>query len=164
MIQHLEDKILDNTQLTKKLAIWKFQNKKIVFTNGCFDLLHMGHLNYLAKARALGDLLILGLNTDKSVQKLKGANRPIKKEIERATQLAALLFVDAVVLFGEDTPLELIKLIQPNVLVKGADYEVNQIVGADVVIAGGGEVKTIEFLEGYSSTKLINKITDSNLK
>lgn len=161
MTSHFQDKIINQNDLNSKLATWKFLGKKIVFTNGCFDLLHLGHLDYLAKARNLGDLMIIGLNADESVRKLKGPSRPIKNEVERAVQLACLFFVDAVVIFKEETPLNLIKLVQPDVLVKGGDYAMNQIVGADVVIAKGGEVKTIDFVEGYSSSKLISKIIDS---
>lgn len=133
--------------------------KKIVFTNGCFDILHPGHVDYLSQARDLGDFLILGLNTDNSVKRLnKAPNRPINNEQTRALVLAGLASIDAIVLFDEETPYELIKLIKPDVLVKGDDYTVEKIVGYDVVKAQGGEVVTIPFLEGYSTTKLIQKI------
>lgn len=133
--------------------------KKIVFTNGCFDILHPGHVDYLSQARDLGDFLILGLNTDNSVKRLnKAPNRPINNEQTRAMVLAGLASIDAIVLFDEETPYELIKLIKPDVLVKGDDYTVEKIVGYDVVKAQGGEVVTIPFLEGYSTTKLIQKI------
>ncbi len=161
MTKAIQNKILNLSELTLSLNRWRFQDRKVVFTNGCFDLLHMGHLDYLAKARALGDLLILGLNTDESVKRLKGASRPIKNQSERSMQLASLVFVDAVVLFEEDTPLKLIELIKPSILVKGADYQVNQIVGADVVMSYGGKVETIEFLAGYSSSQLIKDIKAS---
>ena len=140
------------------LSFWQFKNKKVVFTNGCFDILHLGHFDYLAKAAELGDVLVVGLNTDESVHKLKGGNRPLQNEISRAMTLASLSFVDAVVFFGEDTPYELIGITQPDVLVKGADYKPGDIVGYDIVTAKGGKVVTIPYLEGYSTTAIENKI------
>jgi rfaE bifunctional protein nucleotidyltransferase chain/domain len=145
-------------EFSRLLAIWKFQGKKIVFTNGCFDILHLGHIDYLSAASELGDLLVIGLNTDESVSKIKGNNRPLQDEISRAFVLASLGFVDAVVFFGEDTPYDLITTIQPDVLVKGADYKPEDIVGYDIVKNKGGEIVTIEFLEGYSTTAIENKI------
>lgn len=134
--------------------------KKIVFTNGCFDILHPGHVDYLSQARDLGDFLVLGLNTDNSVRQLnKAPNRPINNEQARAMVLAGLASVDALVLFDEATPYELISYLKPNVLVKGDDYAVENIVGYDVVKANGGEVITIPFLQGFSTTGLIKKIT-----
>lgn len=140
------------------LTIWRFQNKRIVFTNGCFDLLHRGHIDYLSKAKDLGDKLIIGLNTDSSVNRLKGKSRPIQDEHSRAMILASLSFVDLVVYFDEDTPYDLINLTQPDVLVKGADYEPEDIVGYNVVKNKGGEIVTIEYLDGYSTTAIENKI------
>jgi len=141
------------------LGVWRFQEKKIVFTNGCFDLLHLGHIDYLAKAKDLGDILVVGVNTDASVTRLnKGKNRPITDQQSRATLLASLFFVDAVVLFDEDTPYELIKTVQPDVLVKGSDYKPEEIVGYDVVTAKEGEIKTLDFLQGYSTTLIEQKI------
>jgi rfaE bifunctional protein nucleotidyltransferase chain/domain len=142
------------------LAIWKFQGKKIVFTNGCFDILHLGHIYYLSKAKDLGDLLIIGLNTDESVHRIKGGNRPIQDEISRAMVLASLGFVDFVVFFGEDTPYNLIKITQPDILVKGADYKPEDIVGYDIVKNKGGEIVTIEYLPGYSTTGIEAKIKE----
>jgi D-glycero-beta-D-manno-heptose 1-phosphate adenylyltransferase len=142
----------------RMLTIWQFQGRKIVFTNGCFDILHLGHIDYLSKAKDLGDLLIIGLNTDLSVSKIKGKNRPIQDEISRAMVLASIGFVDAVVFFGENTPYNLIKTIQPDILVKGADYKPEDIVGYDIVTNKGGKVVTIEFLEGYSTTAIEKKI------
>ena len=142
----------------RMLTIWQFQGRKIVFTNGCFDILHLGHIDYLSKAKDLGDLLIIGLNTDLSVSRIKGKNRPIQDEISRAMVLASLGFVDAVVFFGEDTPYNLIKITQPDILVKGADYKPEDIVGYDIVANKGGKVVTIEFLEGYSTTAIEKKI------
>jgi rfaE bifunctional protein nucleotidyltransferase chain/domain len=157
----IKAKILSQEKLKRQAYIWHTMGKKIVFTNGCFDLLHLGHIDYLAKAAGLGNELVIGVNTDASVSKLKGANRPITDEISRATLLAALSFVSAVVLFDEPTPYELIKLIQPDVLVKGADYKKEDIVGYDIVMAKGGSVETIEFLEGYSTSGIEKKILAS---
>lgn len=149
----------DITKLQKKVEIWKFNNQDVVFTNGCFDILHLGHVDYLEKAAALGKKLIIGVNTDASVKTLnKGKERPINDEYARMRILAALGFVDAIILFSEPTPLELITALKPSILVKGNDYSVENIVGADVVLKNGGEVKTIELVEGYSTTKVINKI------
>ena len=135
------------------------QGKKIVFTNGCFDILHRGHVEYLCHARDLGDYLVLGLNTDESVKRLgKSPERPINNEETRATILAGLECVDAIVLFNEDTPLELITCIQPDVLVKGNDYKAEDIVGYDIVTNKGGKVITINLVEGFSTTKLIEKM------
>jgi D-glycero-beta-D-manno-heptose 1-phosphate adenylyltransferase len=142
----------------RMLAIWQFQGKKIVFTNGCFDILHQGHIDYLSKAADLGDLLIIGLNTDQSVRKIKGKSRPIQDEDSRAMVLASLGFVDVVVFFGEDTPYNLIKTTQPDILVKGADYKPEDIVGYDIVKNKGGKIVTIDFLEGYSTTAIEKKI------
>ncbi|MDR1792089.1 MAG: D-glycero-beta-D-manno-heptose 1-phosphate adenylyltransferase [Bacteroidales bacterium] len=134
------------------------QNDKLVFTNGCFDILHRGHVEYLAKAANMGTSLVIGLNTDTSVRKLKGADRPINDQYSRAFLLAAMEFVAAVVLFDEDTPYQLIKICQPDILVKGADYQINNIVGADIVTQRGGQIKTIEFVEGFSTTSVLEKI------
>lgn len=133
-------------------------NKKIVFTNGCFDLLHLGHLDYLAKAKDLGDYLVIGLNSSESVQRLKGPSRPINDTKSRAHMLAALEFVDLVVVFNEDTPIDLINHFKPDTLVKGGDYTIETIVGAEEVISQGGKVQVIPFLEGYSSTNIVTKI------
>lgn len=148
-------------EFKRMLAIWSFQGRKIVFTNGCFDILHLGHIDYLSSAKDLGDLLIIGLNTDESVRRIKGSKRPIQDEISRAFVLASLGFVDAVVFFGEDTPYNLIKTTQPDILVKGADYKPEAIVGYDIVKNKGGEIVTIEFLEGYSTTGIEKKILGS---
>ena len=134
------------------------QGQSIVFTNGCFDILHLGHITYLEQAKAKGDVLIVGLNSDASVKRLKGHKRPIKDEVSRASILAALSSVDLVILFEEDTPLVLIQAIEPDVLVKGGDYKKEDIVGADIVESNGGKVEIIPFLEGHSSTDLINKL------
>ncbi len=137
---------------------WKLDGRKVVFTNGCFDILHLGHVDYLEKARALGDKLVLGLNTDDSISRFKGANRPIQDENSRAHILASLQFIDLVVFFNEDTPLSLISELLPDVLVKGSDYLAENIVGADVVKRSGGVVKTIDFVPGYSTTRIVEKI------
>jgi rfaE bifunctional protein nucleotidyltransferase chain/domain len=154
----VESKIYTWEHLQRQLAIWRYRAKKIVFTNGCFDILHLGHIEYLAKARDLGGILIVGLNSDDSVRRLKGAHRPVNNEFARAVTLAALSFVDAVVLFGEDTPHNLIELVQPDILVKGKDYEGKHIVGADIVKAKGGEVITLELVKGYSTTHTIERV------
>jgi rfaE bifunctional protein nucleotidyltransferase chain/domain len=142
----------------RMLAFLNFKNKNIVFTNGCFDIVHRGHIEYLAQAAQLGDNLIIGLNSDESVTKLKGENRPIQDQLSRAIILASMQFVSAVVIFSEETPYNLINVIKPKILVKGSDYKISDIVGSDIVIANGGEVKTIEFVDGYSSSSIINKI------
>ena len=154
---HFSEKIFDLDSISEKVNNWKSKNH-IVFTNGCFDILHLGHIDYLFKASKLGDKLIVGLNTDKSIQHIKGENRPIQNESSRASILASLSCVDAVVLFHQDTPKQLIELIQPNTLVKGADYKIEDIVGSDFVIANGGSVETIPFLKGYSTSHIINSI------
>ena len=152
------DKILLRDQVREKVKAWHSDREKVVFTNGCFDIVHVGHVDYLEKARHLGDRLIVGLNTDDSVRTLKGNDRPINDEISRARVLAALTFVDAVVLFSEDTPYELIKELTPDILVKGSDYLAENIVGADIVIKNGGKVETIEFVSGFSTSNIISKI------
>ena len=151
----IKAKIYTWDHLRRQIAIWRFKGKTIVFSNGCFDVLHLGHVEYLAKARDLGDILIVGLNSDDSVHRIKGAHRPVNKEEARAITLAAFSFVDCVILFGEDTPHELIKLVQPDILVKGKDYDGKEIVGSDVVKAHGGQVVTIELTKGYSTTHTI---------
>ncbi len=132
--------------------------KKVVFTNGCFDVLHLGHVEYLSEASELGDILVVGLNSDASVKRLKGADRPINSEHARATLLAALQFVNFVIIFKEDTPLQLIGKIVPHILVKGGDYAISEIVGADIVTKNGGLVKTIPLTEGFSTTNILNHI------
>jgi rfaE bifunctional protein nucleotidyltransferase chain/domain len=156
-LEIIKSKIIDSVNLNRMLAFWRFKSKKIVFTNGCFDVLHLGHIEYLAQARDKGDVLVVGLNTDNSIRGLKGENRPINSQQARTMTLAALFFVDAVVLFDEDTPYNLIQQIQPDVLVKGADYKPEEIVGYDVVIAKGGVVETIEIVKGYSSSNIIEQ-------
>lgn len=157
-LDYVESKILDSNDLAKTLSYWRFANQRIVFTNGCFDLIHRGHIQYLAQARNLGHKLIIGLNSDASTKRLKGESRPINDQISRSQLLAAMLFVDAVVIFEQETPLELIQVIQPDVLVKGGDYDITQIVGADIVQQKGGLVTTIPFLDGFSSTNIVQKI------
>lgn len=140
------------------LSLWRFKDDKIVFTNGCFDILHRGHIEYLAKAASLGTKLVIGLNTDASVKRLKGDSRPVNDENARALLLASLVFVDKVILFDTDTPRDLIDFVQPDVLVKGGDYKPEEIVGYDIVKAKGGEIVTLDFVEGYSTTSLIEKM------
>ncbi|SFC14863.1 rfaE bifunctional protein, domain II [Flexibacter flexilis DSM 6793] len=152
------NKIQSLDQAIAQVQDWKNQQQKIVFTNGCFDILHLGHVDYLEKARNLGDKLVLGLNTDASVSRLKGSLRPVVSEYARARVMASLAFVDLVVLFGEDTPLRLIEAIEPDILTKGNDYTIQNIVGADFVLARGGQVLTVPLVENYSTTNIINKI------
>ncbi|TWJ04741.1 rfaE bifunctional protein nucleotidyltransferase chain/domain [Mucilaginibacter frigoritolerans] len=154
----LLNKITDISSLKETITAWQKNNNKVVFTNGVFDLLHIGHITYLAKAAELGDKLIIGLNADSSVKRIKGESRPVNDQNSRAMLLAALFFVDAIVVFEEDTPLNLISTLLPDILVKGADYAIENIVGGKEVIANGGEVKTINFVEGYSSTSIIQRI------
>lgn len=159
--QNLAQKIFTKEDLVAQSKIWKAEGKKMVFTNGCFDIVHPGHIAYLGDAADLGDILIIGLNTDQSVCKLKGENRPINNEFSRTQLIASMFFVDAVVLFNEDTPLELITAVKPDVLVKGGDYNLDNIVGAKETLANGGEVKVLSFLPGYSSTSIIEKIKNT---
>lgn len=160
-LERIKNKIYrkEDSLLLNLMATLRFQGKKIVFTNGVFDLLHLGHIDYLSKAKDLGDFLVVGVNTDASAKRLgKGAGRPIKDEVSRSTIIAALRFVDCVILFDEDTPYEVIKLVQPDILVKGSDYKPEDIVGYDIVTAKGGKVVTINFLPGYSTTEIEKKI------
>lgn len=157
-LQWLQNKILNREDLLRRCNIWRSFGKKIVFTNGCFDILHHGHLQLLIAAADKGNVLVVGLNTDSSVKRLKGADRPINHEQDRIFQMASLLCVDAVCLFDEDTPLELITTIKPDVLVKGGDYTIDTIVGADYVQNNGGTVSVIPFVEGYSTSSLIDNI------
>jgi D-glycero-beta-D-manno-heptose 1-phosphate adenylyltransferase len=152
------DKIISREQLPDLLARWRQEQQRVVFTNGCFDLLHLGHVDYLEKARQLGDKLILGLNSDASMRRLKGPSRPLQDEMSRSRIMASLLFIDAVVIFEEDTPYELIRQVSPDILVKGDDYTIQTIVGHDLVLQRGGEVKTISLVKGYSTSGIIEKI------
>lgn len=158
-LEIIQKKILNRDGLQHALNLWRFQDRKIVFTNGVFDLLHLGHVDYLSKAKDLGDILIVGVNADKSVKMLgKGDSRPITDQNSRAMIIAALHFVDAVILFDEETPYELIKKVQPDVLVKGSDYRVEDVVGYDIVKNKGGKVVSIDLLPGYSTTSIEQKI------
>ncbi|HOI31799.1 MAG: D-glycero-beta-D-manno-heptose 1-phosphate adenylyltransferase [Bacteroidales bacterium] len=157
-LEILQNKILEPAKLENMLSLWRFQDKKIVFTNGCFDILHRGHIEYLSKAADLGDVLIVGLNTDSSVSRIKGPKRPVVDEQSRALLLAALHFSTAIVLFDESTPYDLIRKIQPDILVKGKDYKAEEVVGYDIVTAKGGKVETITLVDGFSTTGLIQKL------
>jgi rfaE bifunctional protein nucleotidyltransferase chain/domain len=152
---NIEQRIVQLEKLKRDVARWRFLRKKIVFTNGCFDILHLGHINYLSEAADLGDILIVGLNSDKSVKALKGDKRPFNNQDARAKLLASLFFIDAVTIFDQDNPEELIKEINPDVLVKGGDYSIAEIAGSDFVLKNGGEVKTIPITEGYSTTNIL---------
>ena len=154
----LSDKIIPGTKIADLSSKLHESARKIVFTNGCFDIIHAGHVTYLAQAKALGDVLILGLNSDASVKRLKGDNRPINNEQDRALVLAALSSVNYVVIFEEDTPYNLIKLVQPDILVKGGDWQPSEIVGSDLVLARGGEVLSLKFVEGLSTTGILQKL------
>jgi rfaE bifunctional protein nucleotidyltransferase chain/domain len=164
MKSFIESKVMDEVSLRKTLSLWRFESKKIVFTNGCFDLLHQGHLQYLMQARMLGDKLVIGLNSDASTRKLKGETRPINDQRSRSMMLATMIFVDAVVIFDEETPYELINIVRPDILVKGGDYNPETIVGADLVKSYGGSVKVLSFLDGFSSTAIETKIINSAAK
>lgn len=155
--EHILEKILTYDQADDRYAGSFAENHRMVFTNGCFDLLHRGHIYYLARAREQGDLLVVGLNSDASVTRLKGPGRPLNSQQSRAEVLAALSVVDHVIIFSEDTPLKLINLLKPSVLVKGGDYRTEEIVGYSEVRSWGGDVMTIPLLEGYSTTSMINK-------
>jgi len=164
---NLVDKIVSEHVAIQRIKTWKLKNKKIVFTNGCFDILHKGHVSYLAKAADLGDKLVIALNTDSSVKRLgKGDERPINPQDARLLVIAALGFVDMVILFDNDTPLEIIKLLEPDILVKGADYDPQEtdksskkyIVGSDIVQAYGGDVKVVELVDGFSTTNIVNRL------
>ena len=148
--------------LKLKLKDGKALGNQIVFTNGCFDIIHQGHIEVLSKSADLGEKLIVGLNSDKSIKKLKGKNRPIKDEYSRAMLLASFNFVDAVILFSEDTPIKLIRGLKPDILAKGGDYKIEEIAGHKIIKETGGEVKLIPFVEGYSSTQIIKKIKNKN--
>ncbi len=160
-LHHMEKKIIqpDNRLTLKRLITsWRFAGRQIVFTNGCFDILHAGHIDLLARAADLGDALVVGLNTDESVRKIKGKHRPLNDQNARAKMLAALSFVNAVVLFEEETPENIIRTIVPDILVKGQDYQPDEIAGVKTVRANKGQVITIPLLEGFSTTSIINKI------
>jgi len=157
----IESKIITPQDLIFKLNVHRFLGKKIVFTNGCFDLMHKGHVKVLADCAEFGDILVIGLNSDNSVSRLKGPNRPLQDQDSRAWVIASMHFVDYVVIFDEQTPFELIKLIQPDVLVKGGDYEIENIVGYDIVNQNGGKIITVPIVEGYSTTNIEKKIRSS---
>jgi rfaE bifunctional protein nucleotidyltransferase chain/domain len=154
-------KIFSKENLLPHLQEWR-KKGKIVFTNGCFDILHLGHVDYLEKAKELGEKLIVGLNTDSSVKKIKGPFRPVNDDYSRARIIASLEFVDAVILFEEDTPFDLISYLKPDILVKGDDYTIEKIIGSDIVLKNGGSVKTVPLVKGYSTSKIISKIKTTN--
>lgn len=164
---YAQQKIMNAEQAAGQVAQWQSAGKKVVFTNGCFDILHVGHVDYLAKAQGLGDLLVVGVNTDRSVSELKGPERPVNNEQSRLVVLSALASVDLVVLFDDDTPLNLITKLNPDVLTKGGDYDASEtdpsspkyIVGSVEVKKQGGHVATIPFVEGYSTTGIIDKLS-----
>lgn len=161
MFDIIQNKVLNYYTLNHQLGLWRFMDKKIVFTNGCFDILHLGHIDYLCKAADLGDVLLVGINSDKSVSNIKGPQRPINDEKQRSLVMASLHIIDRVIIFDEATPYELIKIVQPDVLVKGADYKPEDIVGADIVKAKGGKIMTLDYLPGYSTTLIEQKIRNA---
>lgn len=158
LLQTLSQRICTLEEATERREQWSLEGKKVVFTNGCFDILHRGHLEYLMQAAELGQALVIGLNSDESVSRLKGPERPVNKLHDRALALAALQFVAMVVAFDDDTPLRLIQAIKPDVLVKGGDYTIDTIVGAQEVQANGGIVKVLPFVGGYSTTTIIKRL------
>ncbi len=162
MFKSIESKILDVVAAEKMVQHWQTNGLEIVFTNGCFDLLHYGHVRYLAEARALGDKLIVGLNSSASVRRLKGDHRPINDELTRQTVLAGLQSVDLVIVFESDTPYDLIDMLKPDILVKGGDWQPHQIVGSELVLERGGQVLSLPFQDGYSTTNLETKIKSLN--
>jgi rfaE bifunctional protein nucleotidyltransferase chain/domain len=160
-LEKINSKIIRDWEfLPVLIGDWKKNNRKIVFTNGCFDIIHRGHIELLSKASDLGNKLIVALNTDSSVRRLKGPERPLQDETSRALIMAGFGFVDLVVLFSQDTPFELISLIKPDILVKGGDYKAEEIVGYDIITQNKGQVVTINFLDGYSTTSIVNKMKD----
>jgi len=156
--ERLHGKIVSVDEALVRLADWRSSGDRVVFTNGCFDLIHRGHIDYLSRAASLGTRLVIGLNSDSSVRRLKGDRRPWQDELSRAMIMAAMFFVDLVVLFEEDTPLQLIGKLMPDVLVKGSDYRAGDIVGYDIVTGNGGEVVTVSYLEGFSTTDIERRI------
>lgn len=157
-LENIKNKIVTSALLEERIREWRKQKCKIVFTNGCFDILHLGHIDYLARAADFGNKFVIGLNTDRSVSRIKGPTRPINDEHSRSMVIAALEFVSAVTFFNEPTPYELIRLVQPDILVKGADYKAEDIVGYDIVMARGGSVETIPLVSGYSTTNIESRI------
>lgn len=160
-LSYINQKIVRNKETIQDiLSQWRFKEEKIVFTNGCFDILHRGHIEYLAQAAALGSKLIIGLNTDSSVKRLKGENRPVNDQESRALLLSSLIFTDKVIFFDEDTPLELIRFVQPDILVKGSDYKPENIVGYEIVKAKGGKIVTFDLVQGFSTTSILHKLSE----
>ena len=160
-LKKINNKIFSENNLITQVNAWRKSGEKIVFTNGCFDIIHRGHIEVLARSADLGNKLIVGLNSDSSIQKLKGKDRPIIDENSRAILLAGLDFIDAIILFSEETPLNLITTLKPDILAKGGDYKINTIVGYEIIQKNGGEVILVPFVDGFSSTNLINKIKNS---
>ncbi len=153
----IRSKILPDKDVESMLALWKSEDQQVIFTNGCFDIMHMGHVDYLSRAADLGGVLVVGLNSDKSVRSIKGPGRPLQDEASRSFLLASLFFVNAVILFDQDTPVELLNRIKPGILVKGNDYKPEEVVGADIVTSHGGRIMTLDIVKGYSTTSIINK-------
>ncbi len=159
-LDNIKSKILSGKCIERMLAYWRFKDYRIVFTNGCFDILHRGHAEYLARASELGDVLVVGLNTDRSVRTIKGPPRPLQDEESRSLLLASFSFVTAVILFDQETPKELISRVEPDILVKGSDYKPEEIVGYDIVTAKGGRVESIDLVAGYSTSQIVGKLSE----
>ena len=157
-IDYIKEKCYNLSNINQKINEWRNNNQKIIFTNGCFDILHQGHIELLSNCADLGDKLIIGLNSDESIKKIKGENRPINNEKSRKILLGALKFVDAIIVFSEETPKNLIQIIKPDILVKGGDYKISNIVGHDIVKENGGKVVIFPLVKNYSSTNIIDKI------
>ena len=157
-LNKLKAKIFNIEDLSEIINEWRLNGDKIVFTNGCFDLIHLGHLEILARSADLGDKLVVAINSDMSIKKIKGNSRPIIEEDSRAKQLAAIEFVDAVILFNEDTPYDLINVLKPDVLTKGGDYKKNDVIGKELMSKKAGEVVIIPLTQGYSTTSILEKI------
>ena len=160
-MRRLDEKIFDLEAASERVREWQSEGLKVCFTNGCFDLLHKGHVHYLIEARSMADRLVGGVNSDHSIQRLKGKSRPIQAEDARLEIVAALEAVDIVVCFSDDTPLKLIQRVLPDIIVKGGDYETHNIVGGDIVKAAGGRVQTVKYLDGYATSTIIHKIKHS---
>ncbi len=158
----IQERIKTWSEISHLTKEFKKEGKKIVFTNGCFDIIHFGHVKYLEEAKECGDILIVGLNSDQSVSRLKGPTRPVNGQFERAYVLSGLKAVDYLVIFDQDTPYELIQKLEPDVLVKGGDWKADQIVGSDIVLAKGGQVKSLNFQNGFSTSNIIDKINKDN--
>ena len=160
-LNKIKDKIFNLSDLKNQSGNWKKNKQKVVFTNGCFDVLHKGHIHLLSKAADLGDKVIVGINSDSSIKKIKGNSRPIMDEYSRSILISSFFFIDAIIIFSEETPINLINTLKPDILAKGGDYKIENIVGSNEVIKNGGQVFLVPFLSGFSSSNIINKIKNT---